>query len=334
MVDISSECEGISAREDIDDLTKETAASLSRFEKGRTQKAIELDQSITPDKVLPVDHEFAAQYADVTCEGATIAARSKVVFVGMARQIGGILPMTLGRILDLSKHFKSTCVVIVENDSTDSTKEILSAFAAENPKTVVVDSQDLGRPHLRGFEPNRVQAYAEYRNRGRELAKEHLGDADYVIVVDLDAWGGWSAHGLINGIGWLDRIKDAACMASTSLFQHPGNFVDGKQAWCHYDQWAFRWHGWKARMEAWFTFWLPPPGAHPIRVLSAFGAAAIYKAEPFFACKYESVDGDIEHSGLHRNMIEKGWSVWLNPAQRTLMHWMPETNNGGRDGNH
>ena len=334
MVDISSEFEGISAREDIDDLTKETAASLSRFEKGRTQKAIELDQSITPDKVLPVDHEFAAQYADVTCEGATIAARSKVVFVGMARQIGGILPMTLGRILDLSKHFKSTCVVIVENDSTDSTKEILSAFAAENPKTVVVDSQDLGRPHLRGFEPNRVQAYAEYRNRGRELAKEHFGDADYVIVVDLDAWGGWSAHGLINGIGWLDRIKDAACMASTSLFQHPGNFVDGKQAWCHYDQWAFRWHGWKARMEAWFTFWLPPPGAHPIRVLSAFGAAAIYKAEPFFACKYESVDGDIEHSGLHRNMIEKGWSVWLNPAQRTLMHWMPETNNGGRDGNH
>ena len=228
MVDIASEFEGISVRKDIDDLTKETAASLSRFEKGRTQQAIELDQSITPDKVLPVDHEFAAQYADVTCEGATIAARSKVVFVGMARQIGGILPMTLSRISDLSKHFKSTCVVVVENDSTDSTKEVLSAFAADNPGRVVVDSKDNGRPHLHGFEPSRVQAYAEYRNRGRELALEHFGDADYVIVVDFDAWGGWSAHGLINGIGWLERIKDAACMASTSLFQHPGNFVDGK----------------------------------------------------------------------------------------------------------
>ena len=60
MVDIASEFEGISVRKDICDLTKETAASLARFEKGRTQKEIELDQSITPDKVLPVDHEFAA----------------------------------------------------------------------------------------------------------------------------------------------------------------------------------------------------------------------------------------------------------------------------------
>jgi hypothetical protein len=40
MVDIASEFDGISVRKDICDLTKETAASLSRFEKGRTQQAI------------------------------------------------------------------------------------------------------------------------------------------------------------------------------------------------------------------------------------------------------------------------------------------------------
>jgi hypothetical protein len=66
--------------------------------------------------------------------------------------------------------------------------------------------------------------------------------------------------------------------------------------------------------------------------LSAFGAAAIYKAEPFFACKYESINGDIEHAGLHNNMIAKGWSIWLNPAQRTLMQWTPETTDCGQHG--
>lgn len=323
MVDIAGEFDGLADRQDVDEATRDTAASLARFEKGRSQPAIQAEQAMTPDAVLPVDHEFAAQYADVTCEGAMIAARAKVVFVGMARQIGGILPVTLSRIADFGKHVREITCVIVENDSTDSTKEVLAKFASENPKSVVVDSSDNGRPHLRGFEAKRVEAYAEYRNRGRELAKKHFGDADYVIVVDLDAWGGWSTHGLINGIGWHERIKDAACMASTSLFQHPGNIVDGQRPWCHYDQWAFRWHGWRSRIEPWFTFWLPPPGAHPVLVNSAFGAAAVYKAEPYFACKYASIDGDIEHVGLHREMQAKGWSIWLNPAQRTLMHWIP-----------
>jgi len=323
MVDIAGEFDGLARRNDVDEVTRETAASLARFELSRTQQVMTADDAMRPDKVLPVDHEFAALYADVFAEGALIAAKSKVVFVGIARQIGGILPTSLGRISDMSKHFAETSVVIVENDSTDTTKEVLTKFAAANPERVVVEMTDNGRPHFRGFEAARVQAYAEYRNRCLELAKEHYGDADYVIVVDLDPWGGWSVHGIINGIGWLNRIEGSACMASTSLFQHPGNLVDGKTPWCHYDQWAFRWHGWGARIEPWFTFWLPPPGAHPIQVLSAFGACGIYRADAFFSCKYRSIDGDIEHAGLHREMIEKGWSIWLNPAQRTLMHWIP-----------
>jgi hypothetical protein len=93
----------------------------------------------------------------------------------------------------------------------------------------------------------------------------------------------------------------------------------------HYDTWALRLHGWTSRIVAIEkSLWLPPAGCEPIRVFSAFGAAALYRPEAFFRCAYESIKGDIEHSGLHHAMAKAGWEIYLNPAQRSLMLWLTE----------
>lgn len=285
----------------------------------------------TPDSVLPVDHEFATLYADVVCEGQAAAAKAKVVIVGMGRDIADILPTSIERLEAIARHFGDWAAVIVENDSTDGTKEILAAWAERHPDRVTIDSKDIGRPRLRGFEGDRVRAYAEYRNTYRKIAAELHPDADYILAVDLDPIGGWSPHGILNGIGWLQRVPDAACMASTSIFQHPQIQRDGQAVWAHYDQWAFRAYGYAQRFDAWFLFWLPPPGAPPVEVYSSFGACAIYRAKPFFDCQYVSINGDIEHVGLHKAMRDGGWRIFHNPAQRTLMHWL-EKADGGQHG--
>ncbi len=281
-------------------------------------------QSHTPDSVLPVDREFSAQWADVVSEGLCLAVKSKVVVVGMARNVADVLPLSLQRLEKICSLFRDWGCVIVENDSTDATKDILRQYESDNPGKVTAVLQDFNRPWLRGFEPARVQAYAEYRNHYRALAAEKHSDADFVLTVDLDPVGGWSTHGIANGVGWLGRIEDAACMASTSLFQHPGIVIGNSPAWAHYDQWGFRAYGWGQRFEPWFSLWLPPPGAHPIEVYSSFGAAALYRAKPFFEHEYRSIEGDIEHVGLHRSMREAGWRIFHNPGQRTLMHWVEQ----------
>lgn len=304
-----------------DDQVRQAAARLEMYERLRENDPADCD--FPPDKVLPVDREFSSLYAEMAIEGAAIASQSRVVFCGMARDIADVLPVTIDRIKRTGRQFANWSFVCVENDSTDGTKEILASAAAEDER-IVVDMRDLGRPHLRGFEPERVQRYAEYRNRYREIAYERWPDADFVIPIDLDAWGGWSIHGVLNGIGWLSRIDRAACMASTSLYRNSRITNDGKSPWTHYDQWAFRWQGWTTRLETWFVFWLPPPGSYPIQVNSAFGGLAIYKSAPFWQCEYASDNGDIEHVGLHRRMIEAGWSVFLNPSQRCVMMWSPD----------
>ena len=285
-----------------------------------------------PDNALPVDPEFAALYADVTCEGALIAAKSKVCFVGLARDLAAVLPASIQRVEQTGRHFASWKAVVVENDSTDCTKGYLEAWATERRENVIVQMSDNGSPHLHGFEPERTVAMARYRNECRELVERHAPDADYVIVVDLDAWGGWSLHGVINGIGWHERLPDAGCMASTSLFKHAAYRVGQKAIWCHYDNWAYRCYGWAPRLGPWFTFWLPPPGHPPLEVNSAFGGLGIYKTAAYLGSEYSGED--CEHVPFHAMMKEKGYSVFLNPSQRCVMTWLVEADEEPNDGGH
>jgi len=280
---------------------------------------IRLDE-FGPDSVLPVDEEFAEEFAVAVRDGREIASESSVVFVGMARQIADVLPVTIHRLEEIGACFRDWGAVVVENDSTDGTKDVLASWRDARSGRVVVDCRDLGRDHLHGFERLRVERYAEYRNRYREIAATSFPRADYVIAVDLDPWGGFSLDGVMHSLAMFGEHPHAGCMASTSLYR--ARTDSGKLTWAHYDLWALRMYGPRIRFEPWQPLWLPPPGAPPIRVVSAFGALATYRARPFYDAEYRSTDGDIEHVGLHLSMAASGWQCYLNPASRVVMHWL------------
>lgn len=280
----------------------------------------------SPDEMQPVDDEFTELYRQAVEVGRRAASSQAVCFVGMARDIAGVLPFNLTRLEALGSLFRDWSAVVVENDSTDGTKQVLAEWQERHGSQVIVDSRDLGRERLSGFEAARVERYAEYRTRYRDLAAESFGNVDLVIAVDLDPWGGWSPEGVLNGVGWMTTLPRAAGMASVSLYQQQLN-ADGQdiRLVCHYDAWAWRAaYSWRHRIERHFALWLPPVGSPPIPCNSAFGALCIYRAAPFFKHAPVSIDGDIEHVGLHRAMADDGWEFFINPSQRTLMHWLPD----------
>lgn len=275
-------------------------------------------EQYTPDTVLPVEEEWREAYVAAVESGRDIAKASNVVIVGMARSIGAMLPHTIRRLEAIGACFHEWRAVIVENDSEDNTKDLLREWADTRPGQVIADCRDLGREHLHGFERARVERYAEYRNRYREIAADQWPDAQFVLAVDLDPWGGYSLDGVMSSVHWLFTWPHASAMASTSLYA--AQTTDGDHVWAHYDQWAFRAWSFKPRWDRYFLQWLPPPGADPIRVKSAFGACCLYGAFEFYNAHYESIEGDIEHVGLHRSM---DGDVYLNPASRVVMHWFP-----------
>jgi hypothetical protein len=289
----------------------------------KTEVSFEEILAHAPDLMAPVEEEWLQEFMTATLLGRQAAAQSKVVFIGMARSIESVLPFSIQRIQAMGKLFRSWHAVVVENDSIDATKDILHAWQTADPARVRVSCTDYGnRPHLHGWEPERVERYAQYRNEGRKMAQEIAPDADYVIVLDLDAWGGYSNDGVLNSIFWLDRILTAGAMASVSLFEIKDQL--GTLHMCHYDQWAFRWESYTHRIREWFTRWIPPIGSQPMLVKSAFGGLCVYKAAPFFASHYFSDKGDIEHVGLHKSLKANGYDVFLNSASRVTMHWIPD----------
>lgn len=316
-MDILKTLRSIISSPDATEETKGAAEALASFEEERV--SYEPANKHSPDEVLPVHSEWADLFEEVTQEGRERASISHITICGMARNIGGILPASFARLGKLTEHFKDFGIVIVENDSTDDTKAVLKKLTDSNPGRVYCSINDFNWPHLHGFEPERVQRYAMLRNMYREAIFEKFPGTDIILAVDLDCWGGWSIDGLLNGVGWMRRYKDAACMASTSLYQ--GLMIGSEMRFGHYDTWALRVHSWDEPLMAWKTAWLPPPGSPPVELFSAFGAAAFYRPEAFATTEYVSINGDIEHAGLHQQMIADGWKIYLNPAQRSLMTW-------------
>jgi hypothetical protein len=275
--------------------------------------------------MIPVDAFGESFYAKVA-EGHDVLKRSKVVFAGLARNCDGPLNANLARLMKFLPLCREWAVHIEANDCTDNTLAVLKLFASEYPQATY-RYQELGREsYASEFAGRRTIAMAEYRTACQQRVHELHPDADYVVLVDWDQWGGWSHEGLVNGFGWLEAMPNAYGMASVSLFEH--DWGAGPQ-WGHYDLWALRGVGqrdcyWDQYCNGFggFAFaWVPPVGSPPALVSSAFGGLCIYRSYAYRMGRYDG--SDCEHVPFHQSIARAtNRALYLNPSQRCVMHWM------------
>lgn len=284
----------------------------------------------TPADVVQLDPEFADDYHDAAIAGMTLAKKSNVLVTGLARNIAEIAPLTMKRLEAMSKLFKEFHVHVVENDSDDGTPDFIRDW--QPGFKVTLDSSSLDRPHLPASrDAERTVALAEYRQRGVWFA-ETL-DIDYVIVMDWDAWGGFIHEGVLTSIHYLDN-------SSRGIFERDGYFgmasvglaqFEGSDNWFNYDAWAHRptW-SWRQRPEMWYHHLVPPFGAPPIEVNSAFGGLCVYHVDDYIKGQYSGYHlgvGDCEHVAFHRSIAKAtGRTMALNPSSVGLMFWNLEGN--------
>jgi hypothetical protein len=70
-----------------------------------------------------------------------------------------------------------------------------------------------------------------------------------------------------------------------------------------------------------------------VHVVSAFGGLAIYDTYAFLKGTYDGAD--CEHVPFHKTITERtGLRVYLDPAMRTVMHWMPTENDDAGNREH
>lgn len=275
---------------------------------------------------------FGDEFRMDMARGQEVLSRSRVAVTGLARDCAWPLQDNLERAIDTFKVAWDWRLHIRENDSKDATKAVLGRFCSRH-SWASCHCEDNGRERLENaFAGPRTVALAEYRQACADWAAEQ--DVDYVVVIDWDAWGGWTIEGLLSGFGRLDASPDAFGLASVSLLEHPSQTYDiatqtlktGSQ-WIHYDCWALRLNcyldDYSAGVGGWKHTWLPFVGSPLVPVCSAFGGLCIYRAADFQTGVYSGTD--CEHVTFHQSIAEKtGRRLYLNPSQRTVMKWLPE----------
>lgn len=277
----------------------------------------ELDRH-RPDALLPPEPEFANEYAMNVQRGLAVASRSSVAFVAICRNAMPWLPNTLQLVCQTGQLFSSWAAYVFENDSTDDTKEVLSAWADGGHTFATLTNN--GRPHLNNTTaPVRTHALAEYRTSCQDFVRLLTPVPDYVIVYDTDPWGGWSVDGVMTSLAHLEHDKSFYAMAAYSWCEFGAPFFP-KVSPAHYDAFAARMNHWTQRDQAWFHLWHPPVGGPPVEFRSAFGQLAVYRTAAYLSGVYSGED--CEHVTFHRSI--RAGRLGLNPSMRVCSFWVPD----------
>lgn len=289
---------------------------------------------IAPISQIP---SFCEEFESRSQHGADVLQGSRIAVAGLARNCGKWLEVNLLRLAALTSASAGWSAMFFENDSTDNTKSVIERFVNRNPGNAFAVMKDLGRqPRSMEMAGPRTVELAEYRAECQEWVRKQ--DCEYTILIDWDSWGGWNHSGSMTAFSYCSTEMDAYGFASVSLIEHPvmsfdqekKDIVKGSQ-WVHYDCWALRlnsyWDDYSTGIGGWKHNWLPPLGSPPIRVCSAFGGFVVYKTEDFLKGTYSGED--CEHVTFHKSVeAATGKGLYLNPSQRTIMHWIEADESG------
>lgn len=283
----------------------------------------------TPSAYFPVvaDRALRKELKAMTRRGWAVAARSRVVFAGLARDIMASLPHVKWQLSRTSQMFRDWRLLVVENDSTDGTRAALLAWAQQDPRVVVLGCgvnapvchanvpRTVGHP----ISHTRIHKMTVLRNIYMDHISREYADWDYAGLIDLDITGRLYMDGIANSLGHMDQTPSLHVMCANGLTR-----VGGFPFWWHfYDGYAVsedgttdsmvKLNGLKQAIDGWER----RRGDPPERVASCFSGFTLYRITPrFLAARYDATlpDSDVvecEHVRFHRNFAGH---VALNPS--------------------
>ena len=156
-------------------------------------------------------------------EGIRLMRNYNVAICSIVRDCNKNLHGNIVLIEKLRSYFKSSCIIIFENDSKDKTKQTLKDWS-KNSSNVFIDCQNYGIKTIPDYVPNgsnkyysfhRISKMVEYRNKYLQKLEEIEFCPDYVIICDLDV-SEIFIEGIFHSFGLKDQW-DVVCANGYSL---------------------------------------------------------------------------------------------------------------------
>lgn len=257
--------------------------------------------------------------------------QSRCVIIGAARSIADKLPTTLQQMTRIAALWKEAAIVIAENGSTDSTKQVLRDFkAAQKDLRVHVLTMDTEANPI----SVRTVRLALVRNKLLNYIHSHptYSSFDYILMVDMD--------------GILDKFRIDSLQKAFQEGLPPWDALFANTTGRYYDIWALRSKAINISFDCWdlarhlqIQFGMDPvkaketavqayqikiPPSKPLlAVESAFGGLGLYRLAKTKGCVYSGLTTacscrplleplpntcfphTCEHVSFHKDMIDK-----------------------------
>ena len=284
----------------------------------------------TPDTFPIVE---GAEYSSQCDLGEKYASTQKVIITSLLRDVADRLPEIKRKAEKVGELFKDYKILIVENDSTDGTREALLQWSRENHKVVILGcgygAKECKLPKMpktegHGVDRPRIEKMVRLRNVYLEEIKLHYPAEEwpYTIMWDLDMIGSIYLDGIANTMGLMasPEGKNISVVCSYGIYRwgaltlfydtyallHLGENFQIEDKTIH----DIRKGWWEAKYQR---------GDEPFEVDSCFSGFAIYKTSAFEDRDVQKVEYDMsgpdnlecEHVRLNKKI--KGKKL-VNPS--------------------
>jgi hypothetical protein len=155
-------------------------------------------------------------------KGYQVMSQSKLAICSIVRDCSKSLKRNIPVVEKLRTYFKSSMVIIFENDSIDGTKTTIEKWRKES-FNVLIESQDINSKTIlsdnhsnvnKYFSISRISKMADYRNRYLKKLSTLDDQPDFVLIIDLDI-AKIELNGIIHSFALSDQW-DVICANSVS----------------------------------------------------------------------------------------------------------------------
>ncbi len=289
----------------------------------------------TPDS-FPVSKKNFHKHQKTTNLGFRYAKTRRLVIAGMVRNVKSNLPGIEKRAEKLGALFQDYRILVVENDSTDGTREYLLNWAKRNPRVTVLGcgrnahkcSLNLKATEGHSISRSRIEKMAYLRNIYLREVKERYSDFDYLAVWDMDIVGSVYLDGVANTMGHFLKDPEIGAMCAYGIYQWGPLKI-------YYDTYATLEEGDNFHIDSKTLHDIQKGlgmqyqrGESPIKMVSCFSGFTIYRdrsvlpREVYYdTTPKEDPLGNLEceHVRLHKKMTVGRNQIKMNPSMIHLV---------------
>ena len=186
----------------------------------------------TPD-TFPIPEDLKKEYNKILRIGLENIGSQRVIITALIRDVAHKLTEIKQKAERVGNLFYDYRILIVENDSTDGTREGLLQWVRENPKVVILgcgyNVKECKIPKSpktdgHGVDRTRIEKMTRLRNIYLEEIKKNYSGVEsnawnYTIMWDLDMVGSIYLDGIIHSIGYMTLKRDVDVMCAYGIYR-------------------------------------------------------------------------------------------------------------------